>query len=107
MKMQLSVKPKNIQIGQSVMMQLNLKNNSECNQSLMIDYVVHYVRKNNVINEKVFKWKTLDIDAGGTVTLEKAHPMQETTVRALYSGVHKLEVQVNGVRFDSCEFTLK
>ena len=33
--------------------------------------------------------------------------MQETTVRALYSGVHKLEVQVNGVRFDSCEFTLK
>ena len=107
MKVQLSVKPKNIQIGQSVTMQLNLKNNSECNQNLMIDYIVHYVRKNNVVNEKVFKWKALDIDAGSTVTLEKAHPMKETTVRALYSGVHKLEVQVNGVRFDSCEFTLK
>ena len=105
--MQLSVDPKSIRIGQSVTLQLVLKNNSKHNQSLMVDYVVHFVRKNKVTNEKVFKWKTLEVEAGSTVTLKKAQPMKKTTVRALYSGVHKLEVQVNGERFASCEFTLK
>lgn len=73
----------------------------------MIDYVVHYVRKNSVVNEKVFKWKTIAVDAGDTITISKTHPMKRTTVRALYSGLHKLDVQVNGVRLASGEFTLK
>ena len=107
LKTQLSVTPDSIRVNQSVALQLVVENGSKHSQNLMIDYVVHYVRKNNVVNEKVFKWKTLVLEAGCSVTIDKAHPMKQTTVRALYSGVHKLEVQVNGVRSGSCEFTLK
>jgi len=107
LKVQLSVEPARIRIGQSVTLALTIKNNSKSSQSLMVDYVVHYVRKNDLVNEKVFKWKTVVVDAGSTEKLKKIHAMKKTTVRALYSGIHKLEVQVNGVRFSSSEFTLE
>jgi len=106
-KVALEVSPSVIKVGQTVTMKAVIGNNSKKNQSLMIDYVVHYVRKNSVVNEKVFKWKTVDIEAGGTITVKKSHPMKETTIRALYKGRHKLEVQVNGVRLASGSFTLK
>ena len=107
LSLQLSAEPNSIRIGQSITLHLDIINNSKHNQSLMIDYVVHYVRKNSVVNEKVFKWKTIAVDAGDTITISKTHPMKRTTVRALYSGLHKLDVQVNGVRLASGEFTLK
>ena len=65
------------------------------------------LEKTIIVNEKVFKWKTIVVDAGCQEILKKTHPMKKTTVRALYSGVHKLEVQVNGVRYSSSEFTLE
>jgi len=104
---ELKVSPNVIKVGEAVMMNAVVENNSKKSQSLMIDYVVHYVRKNNVVNEKVFKWKTLDVEAGGTATVKKSHPMKETTIRALYKGSHKVDVQVNGVRLASGKFTLK
>ena len=39
LKVQLSVEPASIRIGQSVMLALTVKNNSKRSQSLMIDYV--------------------------------------------------------------------
>ena len=98
--------PKKIKVGESVKMQARVENRAKKSQSLMLDYVVHYVRKNKVTNEKVFKWKTIDIAAGEAITLVKNHPMKTTTVRALYNGRHKVEIQINGHRFDAAEFLL-
>ena len=32
------------------------------------------------------------------LTFDKRHPMRPTTVRTLYPGTHRVEVQLNGVR---------
>ena len=75
-------------------------------QDLAVDYVVHYVRKNGKTSEKVFKWTTTRLPAGGAASFEKRHPMRKTTVRVLYPGRHRVELQVNGVRVAEASFRL-
>ena len=104
---ELTISPTSIAIGKSVQLSTQLSNISTRSQSLMIDYVVHYVRKNNAKGGKVFKWKSLELAAGKSVTLSKKQAMKPATVRALYEGVHKVEVQVNGHRLAESEFLLK
>ena len=55
----------------------------------------------------MFKWKSLELASGETVTLEKKLPMRETTIRALYPGKHHVELQMNGVRMASAYFQLQ
>ncbi|MFK7994589.1 MAG: hypothetical protein AB8B87_10660 [Granulosicoccus sp.] len=104
---QLSVSPKTIEVGGLVQLSASLTNNAKKTQALMIDYVVHYVRKNNVRNGKVFKWKTIELAAGESIALEKKQPMKTTSIRALYTGMHKVEIQVNGQRLAETQFQLK
>lgn len=92
----LSLKPKRIEVGDSVLMRAALHNRSRRSQKLLLDYAVYYVRQRGKTGKKVFKWTTLSLPAGERKVLEKRHFMRETTIRALYSGAHKVEIQVNG-----------
>lgn len=103
----LSIEPGAVSIGDSVELKLELNNRSRRRQSLLVDYVVHYPRKNGQANGKVFKWKTLDLAGSETLLLSKRHSMRETTIRALYPGTHRVEVQVNGVRLGDSSFELR
>ena len=103
-KLQLS--PKKIALGQSVAMQATISSKAPRAQALMIDYVVHYVRQRNQTSEKVFKWKTLTLESGQSLVLDKKHPMRTTTIRALYPGAHRVELQINGQRLASGRFEL-
>lgn len=99
--------PTAIGIGESVVLELELTTHARSAQSLAVDYVVHYVRTRGKTSEKVFKWKTLELEPGGSVQLRKRHPMRPTTIRALYPGAHRIEVQVNGKRLAETSFVLK
>jgi len=98
--------PKKISVGDNVRLKATLRNNSKKSQSLLVDYVVHYVRKASASGEKVFKWKKLSLGPGEVFQIEKNHPMRETTIRALYPGIHKVELQVNGFRVGKDQFRL-
>ncbi len=102
----LQVEPAEISVGQSVQMSATLSNCSAKNQKLVVDYKLHYVRNAGKTNAKVFKWSNLNLDAKSEITLNKQHPMKVTTVRKLYPGLHKVELQVNGVVVAESEFNL-
>jgi hypothetical protein len=74
---------------------------------MIVDYAVHYVRKGGRTSDKVFKWKTLELASGEEITLEKKHSLKATTIRALYPGCHRVELQINGVRLADAEFELR
>ena len=103
---ELMIQPREIAVGGEIELSAQLE--TECNQAqeLMIDYAVHYVRKGGKTSDKVFKWKTLQLAAGGNATLDKRHAMKTTTVRALYPGLHRVELQVNGARVAEASFRL-
>ena len=92
----LNLKPKKVVVGEGVTMEVEMRSGFSRKQKLLVDYVVHYVRKAGKTGEKVFKWKVLELGAGEVVTLKKKHAMRVTTVRALYPGKHRVGVQVNG-----------
>ena len=101
-----SVRPKRIAIGGSVELSAQLDSTSRTAQDLLIDYVVHYVRSGKKSSPKVFKWKTISLAPNASVTIKKQHAMKPTTIRALYPGVHRVELQVNGSRIADTAFRL-
>ncbi len=103
----LKVSPRKISIGDSVELSAQLQTSFSRAQELMVDYVVHYVRKGGKSSGKVFKWKTTRLPARGRVDLQKKHAMKTTTIRALYPGRHTVELQVNGARVAEAAFTLQ
>jgi 3-methyladenine DNA glycosylase AlkC len=107
LKAQLQVKPKRISVGESAELTATLSSDFSRRQKLLIDYAVHYVRKGGKTGTKVFKWKKIELPARDEATLTKKHSMRISTIRALYPGTHKVELQVNGVRVAETEFELR
>jgi 3-methyladenine DNA glycosylase AlkC len=103
---ELAIKPKKIAIGGALELNATLVSTARNSQNLLLDYIVHYVRKAGKSGSKVFKWTTLEIAAGETITLSRKHPMRQTTVRALYPGKHKVELQLNGQVVAEADFVL-
>ena len=125
LKVDFSLSPSKIAIGDSVRLHAKLINGGKKPQPLLVDYVVHYVRKargsaagkktssankasdsKQPVGEKVFKWKSLTIEPGDSLQIDKKHSMKATTIRALYPGVHKVEIQINGFRIGDDTFKL-
>ena len=98
--------PKRVNIGDSIELTADLSSEFSRSQKLLIDYAVHYVRKGGKTGVKVFKWKQVDLPARGAIKLTKKHAMRVTTIRALYPGTHKVELQINGERVAATKFDL-
>lgn len=103
----LSASPKTVKVGGSVELSASLSSSHGRSQSLLVDYVVHYVRKAKASGGKTFKWTTLDLPARGQSELSKKHSMKTTTIRALYPGKHRVELLVGGEVLAETAFTLK
>jgi 3-methyladenine DNA glycosylase AlkC len=95
-----------IRLGDSVTLTAKLANKAGISQALQLDYVVEYVRQKGKTSQKVFKWKSLHLGPGQTQVLAKKHAMKVTSTRALYPGLHKVELQVNGQRMAESHFEL-
>ena len=75
-------------------------------QSLLIDYRIHFAQPNNRASFKVFKLTQLAITKGEEINLKKNHPMRVMTTRKLYAGEHRVEIQANGQIVGSFSFEL-
>ncbi|QBK06632.1 DNA alkylation repair protein [Hylemonella gracilis] len=100
------VKPATLQLGERLHLSLALRSTARETQNLVVDYAIHYVKKNGETSRKVFKWRTLPLDAGATLTLDKQQTVQDYTTRKHYPGVHTVEVLVNGVTVGTERFRL-
>lgn len=72
----------------------------------VVDYCIHFVRANGSTGGKVFKWARITLAPGETRTLVKRHPLRPVTTRTLYSGLHRVELQINGARLAEAPFEL-
>lgn len=92
----LVVTPTRVREGNSVTITLELESRDARPLSLVVDYVVGYVKSNGQQSPKVFKWKTLTLPARGKITLTKQHAFKAVTTRKHYGGKHAISAQVNG-----------
>ncbi len=95
-----------VEFGQHLVISADLQSDSDDEQELIIDYVVHHRRANGSTSPKVFKWKTVRLPARSTLSLEKRHAFKPITTRTYHAGQHAIEVQVNGDSVGRAEFEL-
>ena len=95
-----------VKYGAHAAFALELRSESASPQNIVLDYVVHHVKKNGGTSPKVFKWKTLVLKPKQSLRLEKRHALRPITTRVYYPSGHRIEVMINGRVLDSADFEL-
>lgn len=85
-----------IRLNDSLQFQFDLVSEKSISQTLMVDYRIHYFKKSGVQLPKVFKLKEITLKPHEVLSFVKKQRFQDFTTRKLFSGLHVLEIVVNG-----------
>ncbi|MDQ0421939.1 3-methyladenine DNA glycosylase AlkC [Peteryoungia aggregata LMG 23059] len=75
-------------------------------RTVLLDYSIHHQKKDGSLSPKVFKGKSLVLQAGENVTIRKRHALRPITTRVYHPGLHRLEILLNGVPVATVDFDL-
>ncbi|HEY6632098.1 MAG TPA: DNA alkylation repair protein [Rhizobiaceae bacterium] len=90
-----AVEPAKIRLGERITTKARLASTSNAAQRLVIDYAVHYPKKNG-ISRKVFKLKETELLADAGCELAISQTVRDFTTRKHNAGFHRVELMVNG-----------
>ena len=93
-------------IGETLHFKFNVQSQSSKTQNLVIDYCVHFKKSNGGNSEKVFKLKKISLKPKENISIEKKHSLKQITTRVYYTGVHFIEIQINGKKWIKKSWTL-
>ena len=83
-------------MGGCVQLSFDLINQARETSALMVDFSIHFIKASGKANPKVFKLKALELAPKQSIKLSKKVSLKAMTTRTLYTGVHKVEVIING-----------
>jgi 3-methyladenine DNA glycosylase AlkC len=95
-----------IKIGSPLVFSFEIASEKKNKQKLVVDYLLHYRKKNGELSPKVFKLKELVLNGEAVCQISKSQVMRDFTTRKHHPGKHLLEIQVNGKIMASKSFTL-
>jgi 3-methyladenine DNA glycosylase AlkC len=95
-----------IRIGEELKFSFDVVSEKSKAQKLVIDYAIHFQKKNGGMLPKVFKLKELTLKPEQTVNISKSHSFKKISTRTYYPGKHAVEIMVNGKSFGRKEFVL-
>jgi len=95
------------QMGDEIEFSFDIASQAPKEQNLMIDFVVHYMKANGKKAPKVFKLSKKKLPANKKFSFKKKLSFKAISTRKYYSGLHEIEIQVNGKRYSKLEFQLK
>jgi len=101
-----AVTPLFVTLGGGVDVKARLTSTGRGPQRLLVDYAVHYVKKDGSTAAKVFKLRTMDLAPGEVRELSVRRPLGDFTTRRHYPGRHAVELLVNGRVLGRAEFEL-
>lgn len=95
------------QMGDEIEFSFDITSQAQEEQNLMIDFVVHYMKANGKKAPKVFKLSKKKLPVNEKLSFKKKLSFKAISTRKYYSGLHEIEIQVNGKRYSKLEFQLK
>ncbi|MGO1398998.1 3-methyladenine DNA glycosylase AlkC [Brevibacterium sp. Mu109] len=101
-----AVDRQSVAVGEAVEFHAAIRNISEDDVRLTIDYVVHHLKANGRQSPKTFKLTTMTLRPGQMTELRRSHSFRPISTRRYYPGAHALSLQVNGVETTRAEFEL-
>lgn len=102
-----SVSPRRLSLGNPIELRVELHSTSKRPQTLIVDYVIHYVKASGSTSPKVFKWGVLNLGPGERVVWVKRQQIRDFSTRRHHAGRHRVELQINGTRPASDQFFLR
>ena len=100
------VAPHRLRLGGQLTLGVTLTSEAQAPQRRVVDYIVHYVKKSVAAIPKVFKLKEFTLQPGASVCIARSQTVRNFTTRVHYSGVHGVELVVNGRTVASASFHL-
>ncbi len=98
--------PRRIKLGGRLQLAVELVSTAPTAETLIVDYVIHYVKVSGSTSPKVFKWRQVTLGARATLTLTKRQTLRDFTTRRHHAGRHRVELQINGQRLAETAFVL-
>ena len=101
-----SIRPRKLRLGERLTLSFVLTSESKVSQRLVVDYIIHYVKKSGDSSPKVFKLKEVTLPSGASLHLKRSQAIQDFTTRVHHAGRHEVEIMVNGERLAKDSFEL-
>lgn len=98
--------PPHAAIGEKAELTARVLNASDEPRNILVDYRVHFLKKNGTCHPTTFRLGRLALAPGEERVLTKRHPFTVTSTRTLYPGTHAVSVVVNGVESEPIPFEL-
>lgn len=89
------VTPARVKEGDFIVVEASVKNRGTAATHVVIEAVVHFKRPSGTSTKK-FRLARLDLDAGASASVSRRFRMQHRSIRQLYAGEHRVDVQANG-----------
>jgi 3-methyladenine DNA glycosylase AlkC len=89
-----SVRPARVRLGQKVEISATLTAREETR--VLLDYRIHFRKANGGTSGKVFKGTTMELREGESKSWRTSFAAVQRSTRALYPGVHLVEICLNG-----------
>lgn len=99
-----TVEPQRVEMGDRIVLTTTLRSTADTAQHLVVDFIIHHVTATGGTSSKVFKWTTIDLAPGDTVTLTKRRQIVHASTRTYFPGRHVVELQVAGVHLAATSF---
>ena len=90
------ITPSKVAIGEKVVLAFEVVNRSAAPQLVLVDFQIHYTKANGSTAAKVFKLKTLELQAAETARLQKTVSLAQMSTRTHYPGRHQVDALLNG-----------
>ena len=100
------VTPESVRLGGYIELEAVLKSTADQGQRLVIDFVIHHPTARGSLSTKVFKWTTIELEAGAEQILIKRRRIETASTRRYTAGVHLIELQVAGSVLATSSFDL-
>lgn len=99
-----TVEPVSTPIGGSVQLRFRVLSTGNQPQLLMIDYAVVFQNASGAGSRKVFKGKVTELDPAAHIEMRRKINLTPLSTRAIFPGLHTVEIQVNGRVLDRADF---
>lgn len=97
---------KRLKLGEQLQFSFDLVSEKKSPQKLVVDYIIHYVKKNGEHSAKVFKLKEVNLLPARHLSISSKQLIRDFTTRKHFGGRHLLEIQVNGRIYARTHFDL-
>lgn len=93
-------------MGDAIEFSFDITSKTTESQNLMVDFVVHYMKANGKTAPKVFKLSKKELPANQKLSFKKKLSFRLISTRKYYTGLHEIEIQVNGKLYGKVNFKL-